>query len=282
MLRIGIVLLLLFAFTTTYSQGYQLTIAFGEMNYQGDLQSSTLTTKLAQSAFSGYLKYDAGNKLVYRAGLTYGNIYGDDAFNPSPQKERNLNFRSKIGEFQVAIEYHFIDGNIHRISPYVFAGLAYFHFDPYTNDTANRQVYLHYFSTEGQGLPEYPDRKPYSLNQFAIPFGVGISFRLNCALSIGAEIGERKLFTDYLDDVSKRYVDYNTLLKAKGPLAVKLAYREPGDYPADINTAYNRGNPKNKDWYYTGMITLTYHFSGCSFGKVVNSGSQYSCPKRVL
>jgi len=42
---------------------------------------------------------------------------------------------------------------------------------------------------------------------------------------IAYEIGLRKLFTDYLDDVSTTYVDQATLLAARGPDAVKMAYR---------------------------------------------------------
>lgn len=258
------------------SQGIDVTLGIGKMNYQGDLQNSKFTTKLSQQAISGIVKYDFQNQFIGRAGLTFGSVYGDDKFNPSPQKERNLNFRSNIQEIQFGLEYHFAKFEILRISPYVFAGIAAFHFNPYTDDTAGRKVYLRPFSTEGEGLPEFPDRKPYRLNQIAIPFGFGFNYRINCMFSIGAEFSERKLFTDYLDDVSKGYVDYNTLLKEKGKLAVKLAYRGPGEYPPDPTKAYNRGNPSNKDWYYTGMITLTYHFNNnCT---LPNRGTSYGCP----
>ncbi len=39
------------------------------------------------------------------------------------------------------------------------------------------------------------------------------------------EIGFRKTFTDYIDDVSTFYVDKTVLQNAKGPVAVELAYR---------------------------------------------------------
>jgi hypothetical protein len=58
-------------------------------------------------------------------------------------------------------------------------------------------------STEGQGI--YPDKKPYSLWQPTIPFGGGVKFAITENLRIGFEIGLRKLFTDYLDDVSTSY-----------------------------------------------------------------------------
>lgn len=272
--------LLLFAFSCClysfgYSQELKVGIGYGLMNYQGDLQPKSFTTKLSQQAISGYLKYDLTDHLVIRGVLTDGSVYGDDKFNPSPLKERNLNFRSKIYEAQLGVEYHFLGVDVHRFSPFVFGALAAFHFNPYTTDTAGSIVYLRYFSTEGEGLPEYPDRKRYNNNQIAIPFGLGFNFRISNSFTIGAEFSERKTFTDYIDDVSKGYIDYNILLKERGQLAPRLAYRGPGPYPADPSTAYPRGNPKNKDGYYTGMITLFYHITKKSQqGKTTS----YGCP----
>ncbi|GAC1383821.1 MAG: hypothetical protein NVSMB45_11440 [Ginsengibacter sp.] len=259
-----------------FSQALKIGVGYGIMNYQGDLQNPIFTTKLSQQAISGYLKYDLTRNIVIRGVLTDGSVYGDDKFNPSPQKERNLNFRSKIYEAQLGAEYHFLGTETHRFSPFVFAGIAAFHFNPYTNDTAGATVFLRFFSTEGEGLPEYPDRKMYSNNQIAIPFGFGFNFRISNRFTVGAEFSERKLFTDYLDDVSKGYIDYNTLLKERGPLATRLAYRGPGPYPPDPSTAYNRGNPANKDWYYTAMITLFYNLFGNNDG---HQKTSYGCPK---
>jgi hypothetical protein len=101
--------------------------------------------------------------------------------------------------------------------------------------------------TEGQGLPDFPERKEYKLTQLCIPFGIGARFRVSDQFSIGAEIGFRKLFTDYLDDVSNTYVDPIKLSQASGPKAIEISYR--GD---EVGSHYNpypphgtiRGNPK--------------------------------------
>src|SRR5690606_13448162 len=79
--------------------------------------------------------------------------------------------------------------------------------------------------THGHGLPQYPDRKPYTLTQFAIPFGAGVKFRVSPNTVLAYEVGLRKIFTDYLDDVSTTYVDQATLLQERGPKAVEMAYR---------------------------------------------------------
>lgn len=253
------------------------------MNYSGDLQPSFLTTKLSREAFHLSLKFDLPNNLSGRGGLTIGEVYANDIYNSSPNKERNLNFTSKIEELQLGLEYHFTQT---QFSPYIFGGLAGFHFNPFTHDSANAFVSLRLFSTEGQGLPEYPDRKMYSLIQLAIPFGFGFDFRVAKSFSIGAEFIERKLFTDYLDDVSTGYVDYSTLLNAKGRNAVLLSYRGFEQYDATHNITLPRGNPKHKDWYYTAMLTVTYHFNeGSKRIKDYSRGNKsrvLSCPRNVF
>jgi hypothetical protein len=103
------------------------------------------------------------------------------------------------------------------ITPYVFVGVAVYHFNPYAYDTTGKKVYLQPLSTEGEGLPQYPGRKEYALTQLAIPFGGGIKFRITDRVVLAYEIGMRKLFTDYLDDVSNTYVSETVLLAAKGP-----------------------------------------------------------------
>ncbi len=122
-------------------------------------------------------------------------------------RERNLNFHSPIIEVSLVANYSFFDLQINKVTPYIFGGIALFGFNPYTFDTTGSKVYLRNLGTEGQGLNIYPDRKPYSLGQVAIPFGGGIRFRVTDNVYLGYEIGLRKVFTDYLDDVSTTYAD---------------------------------------------------------------------------
>jgi hypothetical protein len=86
-------------------------------------------------------------------------------------------------------------------------------------------------------------------------------YALNEDMRLGIEFGYRKIFTDYLDDVSGVYIDEATLLNARGPKAVELAYRggevHPGSYPA---AGIRRGNSKNNDGYYYVAITYTVRY----------------------
>jgi hypothetical protein len=75
--------------------------------------------------------------------------------------------------------------------------------------------------TEGQTAssidPQFPNRpapKQYSLWQVAIPMGVHLDFIINKSWVIGAEIGFRMTFTDYLDDVSGYYYDRSNNFQA--------------------------------------------------------------------
>jgi len=244
------------------SQRLHVDIHAAAANYQGDLQGKRFTFTNAHPALGLGLSYDITNKFIVKALATYTKLSANDKDNTTAKgvEFRNLDFRSTIYEAQLALEYNLFDLSERSFTPYVFAGIAAFHFNPYSYNTEGNKVFLRPLSTEGQGLSSYPYRKPYNLNQIAIPFGGGLKFAINDRLQLGIEIGLRKLFTDYLDDVSTSYVDSLTLLSARGPQAVAFAYRgneipgSPG-YPAD---GAQRGNPKGKDWYYMTGIRISY------------------------
>ena len=58
-----------------------------------------------------------------------------------------------------------------------------------------------------------------------IPYGFGYKFRLVKSTSLILDIGFRKTFTDYLDDVSTVYSDNVAIAAEKGPEAAILADR---------------------------------------------------------
>jgi opacity protein-like surface antigen len=237
-----------------------VTLFGGFSNYQGDLQNKPFTLDQAHLALGGGLSYDITSHIAIRGELKYGRIEAADRYNIPSLQKRNLSFASKLYEASLLGEYTFLDMDFSQISPYVFAGFALYHFSPYAFDTTGKKVFLQPLSTEGQGLPEYPDRKVYQRTQIAIPFGGGVKFRVRDNVNLGFEIGMRKLFTDYLDDVSTTYVDEATLLAAKGPKAVEMAYRGgelKNGNPNFPPSGATRGGAKYKDWYYFSGITLS-------------------------
>jgi opacity protein-like surface antigen len=268
--------------TTVQAQKLHVTVFGGFANYQGDLQDKRFTLNQSGAAFGAGLLYEINEKLYARANVTFGKISGNDK-NNAKNAVRNLSFSSPISDIHLGLEYNFFSLYERDFTPYVFAGVSNFSFKPSALDSAGNKVFLQPLSTEGQGF--YQNRKPYKLNQFAIPFGGGVKFAFSDNFRIAVEVGLRKTNTDYLDDVSTTFVDENLLLANRGAKAVDLAFR--GDelksglsYPAD---GAQRGGEKFKDWYYFGGINLAIRLRGSGNGGSKGGGKyKTGCPTRVL
>ncbi len=278
-----IFLLLLLPVFAAAQQRLSLTVNGGFSNYSGDLQEKRFALDQANFSFGAGLAYELFPKFLIRGELQYGKLSADDKKAQKPLlRDRNLNFKSSVVEAGLLADYSLYDLNAGKaITPYIFAGVALYRFNPYTHDSTGAKYFLRNLSTEGQGLT--PDREKYNLVQFAIPFGGGFRFRITDNAYLGYEIGLRKLFTDYIDDVSTTYVDHDLLLQTKGAKAVELAYRTDeikSDQPYPTGGAV-RGSAKYKDWYYFSTIKLSIGImneTGKLFGKKVGKGS-VDCPR---
>lgn len=259
------------------AQKFHINTFIGVSNYGGDLQDKRFTFDQSHLAGGLGLSYEATENFIINGGITLGRVSASDKFNRN--FDRNLDFTSNITEGHLTGEYYFVNLYEHSVSPYVFAGIALYNFSPFTHDSVGKKYFLKPLSTEGQGL--IPGKEYYKINQFAIPFGGGVKFALSDNVRLGVEVGMRKLFTDYLDDVSTSYVDQALLLQNRGPKAVELAYR--GDelkngavYP-DAGT--QRGGAKVKDWYYFTGLTLSFRLGAGSSSGGSTRGT--GCPGKV-
>jgi len=283
-------LLLLSIFMPAFvqAQKFSLDLFGGFSNYQGDLQEKKFTTDQSKLAFSLGARYHLTDQLAIRTNFSLAKIAAADNKNKKPVlQQRNLSFESNITEGNILLDYSFYSLEDRKFTPYVFGGIAVFHFNPYAYDSTGNKVFLKPLSTEGEGLAQYPDRKNYNLTQFAIPFGVGVRWKVTDNVVLGYEIGMRKTFTDYLDDVSTTYVDPAILLAAKGPKALEMSYR--GGELKNGNPAYPtpgaiRGSAKYKDWYYFSGISVSIGLNGR--GEKAFSGSGHGkgridCPKKL-
>lgn len=261
-------------FTVFANSQVQVGVFGGVSNYLGDMTEKLYRNSGVALGFN--IGYQLSNRVNLRAGFTYGKVSGADSLSDQEDIQlRNLHFQSGITEFSLVGEINTLDLDLKRWSPYVFGGLAVYHFNPYTFDPQGLKVFLQPLGTEGQGLPGYPQTKLYSRTQIALPFGGGIKYNISDKVRIALEVGLRKLFTDYLDDVSGNYADPNELFAARGQQAVDLSYREDelpfGDpaYPAKDET---RGSPKYKDYYYFSGLHVTFVLpSSGNDGKVYSS-----------
>lgn len=282
------IILLLLPLSVFSQKKLNLTLLGGFTNYTGDLQEKRFTLDQSGIGLGAGLALELKPKLLLRGQLAFGRISAHDQYSQRPlNKQRNLSFKSKIYDASLVLDYSFFDLQINRATPYVFIGGNLFRFNPYTYDSSGRAVALAGLGTEGQGLAAYPDRKPYKIIQIGIPLGVGVRFRITDNAYLGYEIGLRKTFTDYIDDVSKTYVDENLLIAERRRRAAEMAFRS--DELKDNTLPYPpantiRGGEKYKDWYYFSGITLSIGITnadGRLFGKKIRRGS-IDCPKSVL
>lgn len=256
----------------SHSQEYEFRFYMGANYYQGDL-----APRNSRFSFSpGRLGLGAmiGTKLnsVFRMNLKFmmGQIGGDDSDSDViSRKKRNLSFDAPLYEIGINTEVSFnafLKGlDKYGINIYYTTGINVFKFIPKatlrTSSGKFELVDLQPLGTEGQGLSGYPKR--YALTQINIPFGMGFKFQLFDNLELGFELAPRLTFTDYLDDVSGDYVNYNEFIEADRPLAARLSNRT-GEYlgtgPVIVETGTQRGNPDDNDWYFFGAAYISYNF----------------------
>jgi hypothetical protein len=250
----------------------------GTSTYYGDLDDETIHTKETHLGYGLVARYNINDFVSIRGSILGGELSADDANNDKRPEiaARNLSFRTSIAEFSIIPEFNILGYNPYDriISPYVFAGLSVFRFNPEAQlDNVWHQ--LQPLGTEGQGLPGNPSR--YSLTEFAIPMGLGVKFAATEYWNISWEVALRYTFTDYIDDVSGTYEDRDVLIAAYGnETTANLANREAellGANAEPVNRAGSaRGNPSSNDLYVFTGFTFSYNFFD-GFG-----GKKYGCP----
>ena len=212
----------------------------GASYYLGDLNPRThfLNSRLATGVF---FRYSTNYRYAFKFGFNYGSVSANDAKSgEADQRERNLNFRSRIYELSSVAEFNFVEYRIghdkHRFTMHIFAGLAGFYFNPKA-DIGRGYESLRTYKTEGQS-------RAYPAYQISIPFGLGFKWNVGEKCGLGIEWGPRRTFTDYLDDVSGVYPEVTNLYTNQS-LNNSAA---PGSM---------RGNPSSKDWYFYYGISLS-------------------------
>lgn len=231
------------AFTKQKQYDY-IGVSVNLMNYLGDIvpKSSFGSTKLSftRPGFSIVYGHRFGPRFSVQGSYSLGRLQSDDfkVADPAGQDSRfryvrNASFRNDINEIAAVaiVDWFKNEGSyLNRVefTPYAMLGVAVFHHNPkakvpdtYTQTgqplpEAGQWVALQPLGTEGQFADLQPTDanfgiKPYKLWQIAIPFGLGVRYNLAEALDISFDISARFLFTDYLDDVSRNYVDLGVL-----------------------------------------------------------------------
>ncbi len=289
------------SFTLIYSPSHSQSISFGDgkfelglgigpMHFLGDLGGSAgegrpfikdLDIPLTNLSKGLYFNYYPTEWLGLRLAVNHGYVRGDDNEAPAKggaeedRKYRNLNFRSPISEAYGAIEiyptffFEKYDGLQGKLRPYVLAGGGVFKFNPEVRDDDGSWVKTAPLRLEGQGFPQYPDVKPYKLTQFSVMGGAGVKYYLKENMYIGFEVLHRKLFTDYIDDVSQNYyidpIYFDQNLPAADAIkARRLYYR--GVYTFPTTRPYQefaeRGDPTENDAFFSTILRMGWRLGG--------------------
>lgn len=249
-------LLALFTFLSLHAQYSEVGITFGASNYLGDLSDNRVSSEGFGGMIGAFGRMNATEYLSLKGSLLKGSISGDDRFSRiESNRNRNLHFRSDILELSLTGEVNLQPFNIRANQtgvPYFFTGMALTHFNP------QAQMRGAWYDLQ----PHQTEGEKYRKNVVAIPFGIGMKFNLTYKLNFGFEFGARKLFTDYLDDVSTEYIDI-VELRSTDPTRAALAYRTPeltgefGENPMGVE----RGDSGNNDWYFFGGLTVSVNLT---------------------
>jgi hypothetical protein len=244
-------------------------VALGTTNYKGDLDDN-FTLKFTKPGVGLVGGYKFHPHMYARLSFNQGWMGASDASAATdvPRRRRNLSFRSPITEAAVTFHYEFFANNRKfkyrpQYTPYLFGGVAVFAFNPQAK-LGDQWYDLQPMGTEGQFLPGCDTcPEPYKLVQFSIPFGVGIRYKLTDKIDLNVEMGLRKTFTDYLDDVSGNYPNMEAL-RAWNPTSYLLSDRidrvlyPQGAGPSPVGVNGIRGDNTQDDWYVLTMVSATY------------------------
>ena len=244
-----------------FGKSGEVGFLLGASNYHGDLAHDVVFSETHFSAGVFY-RYNFNEFWSYRPTLNYLQISGSDQ-NFEEYRLRNLSFNNTIIELANQFEFNyqpFSSKAFHKHATfYAFSGLNFFYHNP-TTVMQGQEFDLRDYQTE----PTEEGESRYSLFQLAVPIGVGYKHSFTPNFLIGFEIGWRRLFTDYLDDVSTVYPDLDELRANFGNNAAQLSDRswEVTDNGSSVaNSGEMRGDPNLNDWYMQAGFTISYRFT---------------------
>lgn len=238
-----------------------------------------------------FFRYTYVPGISFRLGVNYGSLYATDKWNEDKALKaknieddsyqryvRNLDAYTNIWEGNFLFEFsplqvfnwEFSRAAKMSFQPYLILGVSGFHYNPQgtyldLKTRKEKQIDLQPLHTEGENFnaPGYELPANYSLWSYAAVGGIGFRFDIGKRkrIGIGIEYQLRYTFTDYLDDVSGKYVD---------PLLFDIAYlNEHGksftagkmaDRSREIIPGYRhqpgeiRGDASNNDMFSTVSV----------------------------
>ncbi|MCB0381570.1 MAG: outer membrane beta-barrel protein [Flavobacteriales bacterium] len=288
LLTIIAVLTLSFGAYSQYRIDYGLSL--GASNYLGEMgggigerRSGPADMKLNFTRWNlgGFYRYRFSNKFAVKGSLNYIRLSGDDSESLNPARRgRNLNFKNDMVELDAHLELYVYKVNdvggtgryTSDFNLYVFGGVGAFYSNP--KGELNGSWYaLQPLKTEGVN---------YSLINLSVPVGLGFYYTIQRKYRLGMEFSWRTTFTDYIDDVSNRYIAHTDPLtasladKSSPELSAQIREENPDadklPYPSTYQPGRKRGDPEHNDSYATVTVNFSWAIRGRSnFYKSKNS-----------
>lgn len=233
-----------------------LTAGTGSSTYYGELSNPGTTIKFQPNLNVGLQRY-VSPRISVRGELNWFSLEGSDAqANSASRKVRGLSFHSSCFEISATGAINlYANGNRYYRRPgldvYAFTGIGLLYFNPKA-DYKGKSYSLEPLHTEGVS---------YSRVVPVIPVGLGVRIKTGPNTNIVFEGGYRKTFTDYLDDVSSKYIAPGTdpianyFENPNNPLYNPAATTDLNNYKAGSK----RGNPTNTDSYFLLNVKVEYY-----------------------
>ncbi len=187
----------------------------GVSYYFGDLNPSMPFVN-NHLAIGGMIRYVFNDRIAVRGSAIYTGVSGtyDSSNGILPGVPEGYSFNRNIGDVAIMAEINLFSYDHKYISTTVFS--------PYLCFGAGTVIY--------NRVDEQGDIPVFALS---LPFGVGVKYKMNKWVKIGAEWSFRKLFVDDIE----------------------------GDMlPGDISTIYGDAKTHNNDWYSIVNVYVTFSF----------------------
>ncbi len=277
-------LLLLFLTVTSFSiqaqDGLEVGGWLGISNYFGDLNTNLRLNRVNPAGGIGF-RYNFNERLAVKLSGSIGTVEAYDSDSPNIfERARNLHFKSQVADAGLQLGFNFLPyqhgSKDYNWTPYLFLGFGVNYFNPKAE--LNGEWYeLRPLGTEGQ----FKGEEYYTVTGSWL-YGAGFKIDLSYEWSLNIDISARRLFSDYLDDVSGVYPDADNVSDLRGEFATQFIDRSAELYQTDPDfftrnsleypigeEGRQRGNAGDNDTYVYFGVGLYYYFGDlkCPYGK---------------
>ena len=222
-----------------------VTAGVGVAYYMGDLNDGVNLKHLGlgPSVSLGAL-YRLTEHVSARGELRFYQVSGDQKY--SKNYQNNLSFKTFNPDINLGLQADLFAYNRQStVNPYLFGGVGVTYLSPKAK--LNGTWYsLPELMTEGIKYKRMP---------LVFTAGIGVSIKTTQRLSLGLELCNNFVKSDYLDDVSTVYPNPDLL---PSDIARALSDRAPEIGEPSRQPGWNRGSAKSKDSYLFFQVRATY------------------------